>query len=134
MPLPTAKEFRTKFIEAFSECSEEARRRSFDEAWKNWTAFMTGKQTKVDSCDYRAVLPTVAGKLNLELQREFMNLDLVLYEKKGCPVAVAIEHENDLRGIEDEMDKLFSVRSRLKVLVIYAWNQNFINVKDQLET
>jgi hypothetical protein len=66
-----------------------------------------------------------------------MNLDLVFYEEGtgGCPLAVAIEHENDPRGFEDEMDKLFSVRSGLKVGITYAWNgeQRFITVKKDLE-
>jgi hypothetical protein len=64
-----------------------------------------------------------------------MDLDLVLYEKEkeGCPLAVAIEHENALGGIENEMDKLFLIRGRLKVLIIYAWRQQLIEVKEKLE-
>ena len=134
MSIPTAEEFRKKFVEVFNECCEEARRYSFEEAWKNWTAFMTGKSTKVDSWDRRAVLPTVAKEFGLETEQEFMRLDLVFYKKSGCPLAVAIEHENVPRGIETELDKLFLVRSRLKVLFTYAWkgSEKFVAVKDEL--
>jgi len=135
MPLPTSEEFRKKFLEAFDECCEEATlRNSFKEAWMNWTAFMTGKSTKVDSWDRRAVLPTVAKEFDLEIEQEFMRLDLVFYKKNGCPLAVAIEHENVPRGIETELDKLFLVRSRLKVLITYAWkgSEKFVAVKDEL--
>jgi hypothetical protein len=47
MSIPTADEFRTKFIGIFNECCEQARRDSFDEAWANWTAFMTGEKKQV---------------------------------------------------------------------------------------
>jgi len=134
MSIPTAEEFRKKFVEVFNECCEEARRYSFEEAWKNWTAFMTGKKTKFDTWDKRAVLPTVAEQFGLQSEHEFMRLDVVLYKKGGCPLAVAIEHENDPRGFETELDKLFLVRSRLKVGITYAWNggQKFVKVKDDL--
>jgi hypothetical protein len=135
MSLPTAKEFRKEFLEAFNECCEEARRYSFEEAWANWTAFMTGKNTKIDSWGRQAVLPTVAQKFGLQIEPEFMRLDLVLYEKGGCPLAVAIEHENDTRGLDTELDKLFLIRSRLKVLITFVWdgNKEFVAVKAKLE-
>jgi len=135
MPIATAKEFRKKFLEAFDECCDEARRHSFGEAWKNWTAFMTGKNTKIDSWDRRSVLPTVAEKCGLQFEREFMRLDLVLYKRGGCPLAVAIEHENDPGGLKTELDKLFLVRCGLKVLITYAWNggKGFVKAKNDLE-
>jgi hypothetical protein len=95
MSIPTAEEFRGGFVAAFDDCWKGAGRQSFKEAWANWTAFMTGKETKLDSWNKQAVLPTLAKKLGLLCQEEFMRLDLVFYEKGGCPLAVAIEHEND---------------------------------------
>ena len=135
MPLPTAEDFCKKFARAFGECCKKAHARSFDEAWMNWTSFMTGKNSKIDSWDGPQVLPTVAKEFGLEFEREFMRIDLVLYEKGGCPLAVAIEHENDARGLETEMDKLFLIRSGLKVLITYAWKESkgFVASEKKLE-
>ncbi|MGC2530550.1 MAG: hypothetical protein WA639_22605 [Candidatus Acidiferrum sp.] len=135
MPVPTAEEFRKKFVEVFNECCKGARHNSFEQAWKNWTAFMTGKKTKVDSWSKRAVLPSVAKKFGLLPQEEFMRIDLVFYQKGRCPLAVAVEHENDSRDFKTELERLFSVRSRLKVGINYAWHgsQEFDDVKRKLK-
>ena len=49
--------------------------------------------------------------------------DAVFHAKNSqswFPIQVAIEHENDPRGFRDEIQKLLSIRSRLKVGITYA--------------
>jgi len=136
MPLPTAKEFRKAFLDAFDECRKKAPRCSFEESRAKWTSFMTGKKTKTVSWGKRAVLLKVAKKFGLRSQPEFLRLDLVFYKKGGCPLAVAIEHENDPHDHpETELERLFSVRSRLKVGINYArhGSQKFDQVRTRLE-
>lgn len=134
MSIPTAAEFRDEFAEVFEERYEEARRHYLEEAWKNWTTFMTGKDSKLSPWKRETVLPMVAKNLSLQCQQEFMRLDLVFYKKGGCPLVVAIEHENDARDFETELERLFSIRSRLKVGINYAQagSQEFDKVKKKL--
>jgi hypothetical protein len=45
---------------------------------------------------------------------------------------VAVEHENDSRGFEQEVQKLISVRSRLKVGITYTRYRNYENCDEAL--
>jgi hypothetical protein len=73
----------------------------------------------------RSVIGKVAESLALKrCLREPFRLDVILHrgteEWDWYPMLVAIEHENDPRGFADEVRKLASVRSPLKVGITYA--------------
>jgi len=120
MVCPTAQEFTSAFIEAFSECypaTPEGRR----VAWQNWTAFMTGKQGKAAGYwSERAVLPLTAKKLGLEENREYLHLDLVMFPGgRRWGNLVVVEHENKIGTFNEEIEKLFSVLAPLKAGISY---------------
>jgi len=125
---PTAQEFLLKFIEAFTECYPRTPATRND-AWVNWTAFMTGKEGKTAGhWPKQRVLPLTAKKLGLGHNYEYLNLDLVMFpagERWGN--FVAIEHENEIRRFGEEVEKLFSVLAALKVGITYDWNDNAEN-------
>lgn len=117
----SARVFLARYVEAFNECSPKVTEDQ-DCAWKNWTAFMTGKQGKVSGFwdKDKAVLPQTAEKLKLKWQLEYLHLDLVLFPS-GDPWGnlVVVEHENEIRGFQNEIEKLMSVLAPLKVGITY---------------
>jgi hypothetical protein len=119
---PTAKEFLQDFLRAFSECFPRASQ-GREDAWENWTALMTGKQSKNggywlpnERPQHKCVLPMTARKLGLKWQLEYLNLDLVFFPK-GEPWGnfVAVEHENVIGRFDEELEKLMCVSMPLKV-------------------
>jgi hypothetical protein len=119
----SAQEFLSVFIKAFIECVPE---KSHDQiqSWRSLTAFITGKQSKnggfwepVEKC----VLPRVAKALGLEHQHEYLHLDLVFFPK-GDPWGnlIVVEHENQIDGFGEEIEKLMSVLAPLKVGITYG--------------
>jgi hypothetical protein len=118
-----AQEFLSTFIEAFTDCVPD---KPLDQirSWKSLTAFITGKQSKnggywepIEKC----VLPRAAKRLGLKYQHEYLHLDLVLFPK-GDPWGnlVVVEHENQIEGFGEEIEKLMSVLAPLKVGITYG--------------
>jgi hypothetical protein len=134
---PSAQEFHLKFFEVLRECLPNTPERQ-SEAYKHWTAFMTGKGAKnAGFGESELVLPVTACKLGLQCQPENLGLDLVFY-CKGEPWGnlVAVEHENDLRvaenGFGGEVVKLMSVLAPLKIGITYIWENQNENLTTQL--
>jgi|SRR5208283_871115 len=136
MPIPTAKDFQAAFLKAYASCRD---RIESDEGWKTiwtsqWNEFMMYKtSTSRPKQLQRSVLHETAENLKLEYhEREHLKLDGVFYSqnaiyKKGdfaFPFLVALEHENDWRGLEREIVKLLSVRAPLKVAITYLLSGN----------
>jgi|SRR5580700_889817 hypothetical protein len=131
-----AKEFLEAFIEAFWKCVPD---KPLDQiqCWKSLTAFITGKQSKnggywepIEKC----VLPQVADKLGLRHQHEYLHSDLVLFSK-GDPWGnlVFVEHENQIGGFGEEIEKLMSVLAPLKVGITYGSAEQGSRLQDTLQ-
>lgn len=126
---PNAAQFLSRFLEAFSECHPEQPEARAD-AWENWTAFITGKQSKnggfwqpleIERC----VLPLTAKRLGLNSKHEYLNLDLALFFPGATwGNLIAIEHENEIGGFSAEIIKLMSVLAPLKIGITYDWQGN----------
>jgi len=128
----TAKQFLQTFLESYREC-----RQAFgDDQWERmceggrWNGFMMGTTGQPEPLG-KSVLVQTADKLGLCYGRgEPLRLDAVFHERPDpdvartpdarFPMLVVIEHENERRGIWNEMQKLLSVRSPLKVLITYT--------------
>ena len=118
-----AQGFLLAFTEAFWECVPEKPLEQM-QSWNNLTAFITGRQSKnggywepIEKC----VLPQVADKLGLKYQHEYLNFDLVLFPT-GDPWGnlIFVEHENQIGGFGEEIEKLMSVLAPLKVGITYG--------------
>ena len=133
---PTSKEFLSHFMGALGQClpeTDEGR----SEAWKNLTAFMTGKQSKssgfwppIEKC----VLPLIAERLGLGYQHEYLNLDLVFFPKDDpWGNFIAVEHENEIRGFGEELEKLMSVLAPLKVGITYEGSKKASDLEAKIQ-
>ena len=78
-----------------------------------------------------SILHKVARTLRLEYYTEYWNIDAVFYDKSDGnysqkaiiyaeQLTIALEHENDSGGAFEEMYKLSTYNSPLKVLITYA--------------
>jgi len=136
---PSAREFLSNFLQAFAECTPDTDdgRKS---AWENWTAFMTEKQSKnggywpPHGSAGKCVLRVTAEKLGLELQHEYLHLDLVLFPK-GEPWGnfVAIEHENAIGSFGEEIEKLMCVLAPLKVGITLGEAKSASNLEHKIQ-
>jgi len=105
-------------------------REGFDDAqWHSyWTETKDWSQQMIYKREPPAVVRAVADsfdELQCWEQRPFepLHLDAVFHAKNSrswFPIQVAIEHENDSKRFPDEIRKLLSIRSRLKVGITYA--------------
>lgn len=123
---PTGRKFLSLFLETFAQClPQTAEHRA--EAWKNWTAFVTGKRGQEGSYwnPLESVLPRVARKLGLAYELEYLRLDVVFFAP-GDPWGnfVFVEHEDEIEGFATdggEVEKLMNVLAPLKVGITYDW-------------
>jgi len=118
----SAGEFLSVFLKAFIECVPD---NPYDQiqSWNNLTAFITGKQSKNGGYwpGENCVLLRVAKALGLEHQHEYLHSDLVLFPK-GDPWGnlIVVEHENQIEGFGEEIEKLMCVLAPLKVGITYG--------------
>ncbi len=107
---------------------------------KPWTGFMPGNKEMSEEAKQETVLYKVMNKLNeqrtnnkLQYRSEFFTVDVAyrsgknLYDREDYKPAypklhVLIEHENG-EDVETEMYKLIFLRSPLKVIIFYDWDE-----------
>lgn len=126
-----------RFVDAFCNAFRECRDLFDDAAWARvWdTSFEEkGSLNHFMLCEptpqpqSTPVLHATARKMGLQVcPGEPLRLDLVFYpvernlvHKCPSPVLVAIEHENRIHTIRDELNKLAHVRCPLKVAITYT--------------
>jgi len=106
----TPRQFRDVFMSSVSQLSEGLLRPIWEGNADPFTSLM--KYT---------VLVNAARALGLSSAQEYRRLDSVFYDDAVENFAVAIEHENDNRGIESsEIPKLSRCEDALKVLITYT--------------
>lgn len=116
---PTAAKFRDAFLQSFHEICDRMTPAQWNRrAWPCWTKFMLAHPS--------SVLTQTAEKLKLHYyDGEPLRLDAVFSteEESWFPILVALEHEAKPREfVKDEVKKLLSVRSNLKVGITYVWD------------
>jgi len=131
----TAREFLTRFIEAYEE-SIGRLPGDQDKIWDNqWNGLIIGKSTNPPAPLEKSVWQLTAERLGLAYSRgEPLRLDGAFYEDTGrgqvrpFPIRVALEHEYVRANFSEEIVKLLSIRCPLKVGIFYsdkgdtAWN------------
>ncbi len=124
----TAADFKKTFLDSYNQLELECRT-TWKEIWeKQWNGFMLWQRTDAwgaQLLNKQSVLALTAEKLGLRYDNgEPMTLDAVFCARSNphrwFPIEVAIEHENNARGFETEIEKLLSVRCRLKVGITYT--------------
>ena len=120
MKIVTPAEFQTAFLDTVREREGEV--------IKHWQ----GAQSSHTQEMIGEVLPRIASKLNLQSYAgDYYTLDTIFYSDKDVKhfpeastyaksIAVALEHENVLKGSCVEMNKLQLFNAPLKVLITYA--------------
>lgn len=110
----------TAFKNALIESIKETKQADFKKAW-------TSRYER--TCFYfDSLLPKVADKLGLELEKEVLfRVDATFYKRGGQTTKVPViflESENDVRTSNHEIYKLCSLNSPLKILMICNdWNE-----------
>jgi hypothetical protein len=131
----TAREFLTRFIEAYEESIGQLPG-DRDKIWDNqWNGLIIGKSTDPPDPLHKSVWHLTAERLGLAYSRgEPLRLDGAFYEDTGrgqvkpFPIRVALEHEYVRANFFEEIVKLLSIRCPLKVGIFYsdkgdrAWN------------
>jgi hypothetical protein len=128
---PTAKEFLSKFLEAYHEAWDGLSPQMREQVWTHfhdWNLFMLWRSGKRPEGLEKSVLAGTAERLDLEYyEAEPLRFDGAFYDKAQAgkhrfpfPILVAFEHENDHRGFDQEIVKLLSVRCPLKVGITYT--------------
>lgn len=124
------------FFQAYRECRDIYDPVSWESLWKtpysskegNWNHFMIwGPLPKKEK--WTSVLHLTAEKMGFRrCEGEPFRLDCVFYPqdygemvyRHPLPMLVAIEHENNINGFRDELNKLAHVRCPLKVGITYT--------------
>ena len=123
--IPRAARFRDAFLQSYGRCRIAFKTpRAWDEVWPRWNELMMAQLISSAALmpAKRSVLARTAHALGLSYwQGQPLTVDAV-FSWKGAwfPISAAIEHENDWRGFEAEVMKLFSIRCPLKVGITYA--------------
>jgi hypothetical protein len=125
-----------EFFGAFLTSYKEARKR-FNQEWPRiWATAPSWSQFMI--WDQEAVIRRVAPKLGLKCHSgEPLHLDAVFHANTDhwpwFPMQVAIEHENAPLTFQREVQKLLSVRCRLKVGITYAITSHVGGDRTRLE-
>ena len=109
--------FRTSLINSINETEIN----DFEKAWVS--------RTERTLCYFDSLLPKIAGKMNLEFEKEmYFRVDGTFYKTGGQKIKVPIiflESENDVRSSDGEVKKLCLLNAPLKVLMICNdWNDS----------
>lgn len=65
------------------------------------------------------IMELIANGNNLQLKREFLDLDYVFFQKKSRLMLIAVEHENYINRRKRNFYKLINTIAPLKVLICY---------------
>lgn len=122
----SAKDFRTEFVAAYR-AARERHHDDWDAIWSDvnrWSALMI--YNAKPSSDEDAVVRTVASQLGLSCHPgEPLRVDAVFVKGNAAkrvsfPALVAVEHENVWQTFAVEIQRLLSIRCRLKVGITYS--------------
>lgn len=124
-------QFKETFLQVVKDVNNEAElaRLFYLQPYRQYTDFMLN-----------TLLPPIAAQLNLKVYREYFQLDAIFYEEidnvnfqaaqnYAKYIAIAFEHENEIRNSQEEANRLTIYNTPLKILVTYPSNQNQINQK-----
>lgn len=129
-----------QFVTVFKETSKSFEKKLLD-AWNDtslYTQVMLGHRKN------ESLLQNVAGILELEYYTEYWNIDAVFYKNrdKNYPdeppyaeyLSIVLEHENMAPGAYEEVYKLSTYNSPLKVLITYPdSNKHEVYLKEYSE-
>jgi len=130
MKIISPQEFKNAFEQVV--CHSKAYEKTLMGFWENGTEYtqvMLGRKKSRDNDQDKCVLGEVATKLGLKYYKEYWSMDCVFYEKEyplvpggtfAEYIAVAVEHENNVKSSCIEMNKLSIWNTPLKVLITYC--------------
>lgn len=141
---PTAQHFLSSFLMAYDQARSSLSEELWEaicNSWDKWNRFMMYKTGPKPAGVEKSVLERTAEGMALEYyEREPLRLDGILHSKTESdfsgfpfPILIAIEHENDYRGFGEEIVKLLTVRSPLKVGITYTFFEVASNRSEKRE-
>jgi hypothetical protein len=121
-----AERFETAFINRYASMRHGFADEDWQQAWRD------GSWERLMLWNHECLLERVAHDLGLEYwSREPFRVDAAFVPKQNTPLGsvpfpllVAIEHENKIATIKNEIAKLVHIRCLLKVAITYASNKN----------